>query len=259
LIVERAQAKAIAEADLIANDPITVVLSARGWVRAAKGHEVDVESLSYRAGDGFLAEAPGRSNETAIFLDSTGRAYNVPSHTLPSARGQGEPLSGHLNPPDGASFCAVMIGKPEDRWVIASTAGYGFVVRLEDLATRNKAGKAALRVPAGATVVTATPVHDGHDRLAAVSGDGRLLVFELAELPELAKGKGNKILALPGKGAAQMVAIAALAPEQSLKVRAGKREMTLKPKDLEHYFGNRARRGMALPRGWRSVETLTPA
>jgi topoisomerase-4 subunit A len=258
-IVERAQAKAISEAELIANDPITVVLSARGWVRAAKGHEVDIESLAYRSGDAFLAAAPGRSNETAIFLDSTGRAYNVPSHTLPSARGQGEPLSGHLNPPDGASFCAVMIGKPEDRWVIASTAGYGFVVKLDDLATRNKAGKAALKVPAGATVVTATPVRESHDRLAAVSSDGRLLVFELEELPELGKGRGNKILSLPGSGAAQMVAIASLAPDQSLKVRAGKREMTLKPKDLEHYLGNRARRGMALPRGWRNAETLTPA
>jgi topoisomerase-4 subunit A len=178
---------------------------------------------------------------------------------LPSARGQGEPLSRHLNPPDGASFCAVMIGKPEDRWVIASTAGYGFVVKLEDLVTRNKAGKAALRVPAGASVVTATPVGEAVDRLAAVSSDGRLLVFELDELPELSKGKGNKILALPGKSAERMVAIAALSPDQSLKVRAGKREMTLKPKDLEHYLGNRARRGMALPRGWRNVESLAPA
>jgi topoisomerase-4 subunit A len=143
-VVERPQARAIAEADLIANDPITVVLSARGWVRAARGHEIEVEALSYRAGDEYLAAALGRSNETAVFIDSTGRAYNVAAHTLPSARGQGEPLSRHLNPPDGASFCAVMIGKPEDRWVVASTAGYGFVVKLEELATRNKAGKAAL-------------------------------------------------------------------------------------------------------------------
>jgi topoisomerase-4 subunit A len=258
-IVERPQAKAIAEADLIANDPITVVLSARGWVRAAKGHEIDVEALSYRSGDAFLASAPGRSNETAVFIDSTGRAYNVAAHTLPSARGQGEALSRHLNPPDGASFCAVMIGKPDDRWVIASTAGYGFVVRLEDLSTRNKAGKAALKVPAGASVVTAVPVGADQDRLAAVSSDGRLLVFPLEELPELARGKGNKILAFPAKSKERLVAIAALAPEQSLKVQSGKREMTLKPKDLEHYLGSRARRGMALPRGWRSVERLTPA
>ena len=256
-LVEREQAKAIAEADLIASDPITVVLSARGWVRAAKGHEIDVESLAYRSGDGFLAAAPGRSNQTAVFIDSTGRAYNIAAHTLPSARGQGEPLSGHLNPPDGASFCAVMIGEPADRWVVASTAGYGFVVRLAELMTRNKAGKAALRVPAGASVVTAAPVAAGADRLAAVSSDGRLLVFELEELPELGKGKGIRILSLPGKGKERMVAIAALGPDQSLKVLSGQREMTLKPRDLEHYFGARARRGMALPRGWRNVERLT--
>ena len=183
-------------------------------------------------------------------------AYNVAAHTLPSARGQGEPLSRHLNPPDGASFCAVMIGKPDDRWVVASTAGYGFVVRLDDLSTRNKAGKAALKVPAGGSVVTAVPVGEDQDRLAAVSSDGRLLVFPLEELPELARGKGNKILALPSKGSERLVAMAALGPEQSLKVQSGKREMTLKPKDLEHYLGSRARRGMALPRGYRSVERL---
>jgi topoisomerase-4 subunit A len=257
-IVERAQAKAIAEADLVPSDPITVVLSARGWARAAKGHEVDAESLAYRAGDGFLAAAPGRSNETAVFLDSTGRAYNIAAHSLPSARGQGEPLSGHLNPPDGASFCAVMIGGGEDRWVVASTAGFGFVVKLADLMTRNKAGKTALRVPQGASVVAAARVGDEADRLAAVSSDGRLLVFPLEELPELPRGKGNKILSLPAKGKESMVAIAALGPEQSLKVRAGKREMTLKPKDLEHYAGNRARRGMALPRGWRNVDRIAP-
>jgi len=256
-VIERPQAKAISEADLIANDPITVVLSARGWVRAAKGHEIDVETLAYRSGDAFLAAAPGRTNETAVLLGSTGRAYNVPAHALPSARGQGEALSGHLNPPDGASFCAVMIGQPDDRWVIASTAGYGFVVKLDDLTTRNKAGKSALRVPEGASVVTAAPVREGHDRLAVVSSDGRLLAFKLDELPGLARGKGNKILSLPAKGSERMVAIAVLAPEQSLKVRSGKREMTLKPKDLARYFGNRARRGMALPRGWRNVDGLT--
>jgi topoisomerase-4 subunit A len=255
-IVEREQAKAIAEADLISSDPILVVLSSRGWARAAKGHEVDPQTLAYRSGDGFLAAAPGRSNQTAVFLDSTGRAYNVPAHTLPSARGQGEPLSGHLNPPDGANFCAVMIGQPEDRWVIASTAGYGFVVRLRDLMTRNKAGKSVLRVPTGASVVTAVAVGEAQDRLAAVSSDGRLLVFALDELPELPRGKGNRILSLPGKSRERMVAIAALSPEQSLKVHSGKREMTLKPKDLEHYLASRARRGMALPRGWRSVERL---
>jgi topoisomerase-4 subunit A len=256
-IVEREQAKAIAEAELIASDPVTIVLSARGWVRAAKGHEIESETLGYRTGDEFLAAARGKSNETAIFLDSTGRAYNIAAHVLPSARGQGEPLSGHLNPPDGASFCAVLIGQPEDRWVIASTAGYGFVVRLSELLTRNKAGKSALRVPQGASVVTAAPAGPGQDRLAAVSSDGRLLVFPLAELPELPKGKGNRILSLPGKGVERMVASAVLGPEPSLKVYSGERTMSLKPNDLEHYAGNRARRGLALSRGWRTVERLS--
>jgi topoisomerase-4 subunit A len=140
---------------------------------------------------------------------------------------------------------------------VASTAGYGFVVRLGELLTSKKAGKTALRVREGASVVTAAPVGPGQDRLAAVSSDGRLLVFPLRELPELPRGKGNKILSLPGKGVERMVAIAALGPEQSLKVRSGQREMTLNPKDLEHYAGNRARRGLALPRGWRTVERLT--
>jgi topoisomerase-4 subunit A len=149
-----------------------------------------------------------------------------------------------------------MIGQPEDRWVVASSAGYGFVVSLGDLATRNKAGKAVLRVPDGATVLTAARVREGQDRLVAASSDGRLLVFALEELPELSKGKGNRIQSLPGKGKERMVAIAALGPDQSLKLRSGKREMTIKPKDLEHYAGDRARRGMALPRGWRSVERL---
>ncbi len=255
-IVEREAAQAIAESELVTSDPVTVILSERGWARAAKGHEVDVESLSYRSGDRFLAAAPGRSNQTCIFIDSTGRAYNVPAHTLPSARGQGEPLSGHLNPPDGSSFCAVLIGQPEDRWVVASTAGYGFIVKLEELYTRNKAGKAALRVPKGATVVPAAPVPADGAVIAAVSTDGRLLVFGLEELPELAKGKGNKILGLPGKGGESLAAICVLAPKQALKVQSGQRQMTLKPGDLEHYRGERGRRGSALPRGWRKVERL---
>jgi topoisomerase-4 subunit A len=190
-------------------------------------------------------------------MDSTGRAYSVAAHTLPSARGQGEPLSKQLNPPDGASFCAVLIGAPEDSWVVASSAGYGFAVRLEALHSRNKAGKAALRVPKGATVVPAAPVGEAPKWLAAASNDGRLLVFDLEELPGLAKGKGNRILSLPGRGDTQLVAVCVLAAEQSLKIASGQRQMTIKPKDLEHYVGTRGRRGMALPRGWRKVERLS--
>jgi topoisomerase-4 subunit A len=255
-LVERAPAQAMAETELVASEPVTVVLSQHGWARAAKGHEVDPESLSYRTGDAYLAAARGRSNQQAVFMDSTGRAYSLGAHTLPSARGQGEPLSGHVNPPDGASFRGVLIGAPEDRWVVASTAGYGFVVALAELYSRNKAGKAVLKVPAGATVVPAAPVGEHGARLAAASSDGRLLVFPLEELPQLARGKGNKILAVPGKSGVVLAAVCVLGPDQSLKVKSGQRQMTIKPADLEHYAGERGRRGSALPRGWRNVERL---
>jgi topoisomerase-4 subunit A len=259
-IVEREAAQAIAESELVTSEPVTVVLSERGWARAAKGHEVDVAGLAYRSGDRFLAAARGRSNQLAVFIDSTGRAYSVGAHTLPSARGQGEPLSGHFNSPDGASFRAVLIGAPEDRWVVASSAGYGFVVKLEELHSRNKSGKSALRVPPGSSVVPATPVGAIDVRkakLAAASSDGRLLVFPLAELPELPRGKGNKILAVPTKEGVLLVGICVLEPQQGLRIDSGTRHMVIKAADLDHYAGSRGRRGMALPRGWRTVDRLT--
>ena len=256
-IVEREAAQAIDESELVTAEPVTVVLSEGGWVRAAKGHDVDVASLSYRSGDAYLALARGKSNQLAVFIDSTGRAYSVGAHSLPSARGQGEPLSGHFNPPDGSSFRAVLIGQPSERWVVASSKGYGFVVKLEELYSRNKAGKTALRVPPGGSVIPATPVGENGRLLAAVSTDGRLLVFPLEELPELAKGKGNKILALPGKGDVLLAAICVLGGEQALKVGSGTRQMTVKAADLGHYVGPRGRRGAALPRGWRKIESLS--
>ena len=252
-IVERAAAQAMSEADLVPSEPVTVILSERGWARAAKGHEVDAETLSYRSGDRFLASAPGRSNQLAVFIDSTGRAYSVSAHALPSARGQGEPLSGHFNPPDGASFRAVLTGSPEDKWVIASSAGYGFVVKLEELYSRNKAGKAVLKVPTGATVVSAAPVVVDAEWVAAASSDGRMLIFPLEELPELPRGKGVKILSLPAKEAVELAAVCAFAEGQSLKIKSGDRVMTLKPDDQNHYLGERGRRGAALPRNWRKV------
>jgi topoisomerase IV subunit A len=256
-IVEREAAQAIAESDLVASEPVTVVLSERGWVRAAKGHDIDVAGLAYRSGDQFLGAALGKSNQLAVFIDSTGRAYSVGAHSLPSARGQGEPLSGYFNPPDGASFRAVLIGAPEDRWVVASSAGYGFVVRLAELHSRNKAGKTALRVPQGSSVVPATPVGESGVRLAAASSDGRLLVFPLGELPELPRGKGNKILAVPAKAGVTLAAVCALGATQSLRIDSGQRHMTIKGGDLTHYAGERGRRGMALPRGWRTVGRLS--
>lgn len=255
-LVEQGAARALDESELIVSDPVTVVLSERGWARAAKGHEVDAETLSYRSGDQFLAAATGRSNQLAVFMDSTGRAYSLAAHTLPSARGQGEPLSGRLKPPDGSSFCAVLLGAEEDKWVLASSAGYGYVVTLADLHSRNKAGKAALTVPERASVVSASAVGKTGSLLAAVSTDGRLLLFEVEELPELARGKGNKILSLPAKAGVELAAICVLAQDQTLKIISGQRHMTLKPKDLKHYFASRGKRGSVLPRGWRKVDRL---
>ncbi|HUQ53984.1 MAG TPA: DNA topoisomerase IV subunit A [Gammaproteobacteria bacterium] len=257
MIVEREAAQAIDESELVTSEPVTVVLSERGFARAAKGHEIDVIGLSYKAGDRFLAAARGKSNQLAVFIDSTGRSYSVGAHTLPSARGQGEPLAGFFNPPDGASFRAVLIGQPEDKWVVASSAGYGFVVKLEELYSNKKAGKTALRVPEGATVVPATAVGEAGTLLAAASTDGRLLVFKVAELPELPRGKGNKILAVPSKDGVTLAAICVLGKEQALRIDSGERHMTIKPADLAHYAGERGRRGMALPRGWRTVDRLS--
>ncbi|MGI9257548.1 MAG: DNA topoisomerase IV subunit A [Gammaproteobacteria bacterium] len=255
-LVERDAAQAMDESELVSSDPVTVVLSERGWARAAKGHEVDADALNYRSGDQFLASAIGRSNQLAVFMDSTGRAYSLAAHTLPSARGQGEPLSGRLKPPDGSTFRAVLLGAAEDRCVLASSAGYGFVVKLGDLHSRNKAGKAALTVPKGSSVVPAARVDEEGLYVAAVSSDGRLLVFDLEELPELTRGKGNKILGLPAKGEVELAAICILGEEQALKIVSGQRQMTLKSKDLDHYYSYRGRRGSALPRGWRKVSRL---
>ncbi len=266
-LVERPAAQAIAEEELVASEPVTVVLSQRGWVRAAKGHDIEPESLSFKTGDGYLCAARGRSTEPAVFLDSTGRAYTLPAHSLPSARGQGEPLSGRLNPPDGASFRGVMIGDSQTPWLVASTAGYGFFVRLGELHTRNRAGKAALRLKPGWDVVApaACPA-DGFPekaRVAAVSSGGHLLVFAAPELPELPRGKGNRILGIPaGKlrsGEERLVAVAVLGPSDDLIVRSGQRRMTLKSTDLERYSGERGRRGLVLPRGWRGVDALEVA
>jgi topoisomerase-4 subunit A len=264
---ERPAAQAMAEEELVAAEPVTVVLSERGWVRAAKGHDIDPTSLSFKTGDGFLCAARGRSTQLAVFLDSTGRAYSLPAHSLPSARGQGEPLSGRLNPPDGASFRGVMIGDPDQRWLLASTAGYGFFVRLGELHSRTRAGKAALRLKPGwdAIVPAACPPGEfpGAAVVAAVSSGGHLLVFAARDLPELPRGKGNRILGIPaGKlksGEEKLVAVAVLGALDGLLVRSGQRHMTLKPGDLAHYAGERGRRGLVLPRGWRTVDALEAA
>jgi len=260
-IVEREAAQALDETQLVSSEPVTVILSQRGFARAAKGHEVDVLGLSYKSGDRYLAAATGRSNQLAMFIDSTGRVYSVMAGTLPSARGQGEPLSSRFKPPDGAEFCGAMIGDGEQKYLLASDAGYGFIATLEDLVTRNKAGKAVLRVPPGGKLVVPAPVPpDSECLIAAVSSIGRLLMFEMDELPELAKGKGNKLLNIPTKkyqgGEEKLVAAAVVPEDGSLLVHTGTRMMTIKWDDSDPYYGERALRGSLLPRGWRTVDRL---
>ncbi len=262
VIVDRPVAKAIDETQLIPSEPVTVVLSERGFARAAKGHEVDPTQLSYKAGDTFLAASKGKSNQNAVFLDSRGKAYTSISHTLPSARGQGEPLAGRFRPADGAQFRSVMTGDPEQRYVLASSAGYGFVGKLEDFYSRNKAGKSVLTVPKGATVVPACPVEpDEECWLAAVSNEGRLLIFPLEELPELTRGKGNKILSIPPKRVASgeefMMSMVILVGDDVLRVHCGDRVMSIKPADQEHYIGQRGRRGSLLSKNYRKVTRLS--
>ena len=260
-IVERGAAQAFDETQLVASEPVTVVLSQAGYARAAKGHEIDPTTLNYRSGDSYLASAQGRSNQLAMFIDSTGRVYSVMAGTLPSARGQGEPLSSRFKPPDGAAFCGAMIGDNEQKFLLASDAGYGFVASLGDLVSRNKAGKAVLRVPAGGKPVVPSPVPAGKECLiAAVSSIGRLLLFEMEELPELAKGKGNKLINIPGpkykSGEETMVAACVVPEDGSLQVHTASRIMTIKWDDLDDYYGDRALRGSLLPKGWRKVLRL---
>lgn len=260
-LVERAAAQAMDETELIPTEPVTVVLSGKGWVRAAKGHDMDPLALGYKAGDSFKAEAKGRSNQLVVFMDSTGRSYSLSAHTLPSARGQGEPLTGRLQPPEGANFTGVTMGNPDDLCLVSSDAGYGFVARLEDLYAKNKAGKAVLTVPKNAQVLSlATVINYENDYVAAVTLQGHLLVHPLRELPKLAKGKGVKMIGIPSARFTSreeyVVAVAALAPGQSLVVYSGQRHLTLKPADLAHYQGERGRRGLKLPRGFQRVDRL---
>jgi topoisomerase IV subunit A len=260
-IIEREAAQAIDATSLIPNEPVTVVLSKGGWVRSAKGHEVEVAALSYKGGDAFQALARGRSLQSAVFIDSTGRTYTLPSHSLPSARGYGEPLSGRLDPPDGAKFAGVMIGEPEDLWLLASDAGYGFTARLKDLVTDRRAGKTVLSVPENAQVLPPAPVLSADSLVAVVSSEGKLLVFPVSEVPEMPRGKGNKLYDIPGKKARTraelMTALAVVPPEASLVLFAGETQKVIEWRDLKDYLGQRAQRGAVLKRGWpRKIERM---
>ncbi|KZX56064.1 DNA topoisomerase IV subunit A [Halioglobus sp. HI00S01] len=260
-LVTRDEAKAFSELELMSSDPITVVMSQMGWIRAAKGHEIDPTTLSYKSGDGYKMSVRGRSNQPTVILDSTGRAYTVPSHNLPSARGQGEPVTGRINPPSGATFEGMMTGGDEQLYLLASDAGYGFVGKLSDLQTKNKAGKAALSLPKGGKVMQPAAIGETEGAwVAAVSNEGRLLVFPLADLPQMARGKGNKIIGIPPARVQAreewVVSVQVLREGDTLVVHAGKRHHKLKFSDLEHYRGERGRRGNKLPRGFQKVDAM---
>ncbi len=258
-LVAREAAQALDETELVASEPMTVVLSEKGWVRAAKGNDVDAASLSYREGDGLLAAVRARSNQQVAFLDSAGRSYSTAVHTLPSARGNGEPLTGRFTPAPGAGFQALASGDNDARFVIASSHGYGFVTRFENLTGRNKAGKALLSLSEGGNVLQPAAVADvAADRIVAVTSAGHVLAFPLSELPELDKGKGNKIIEIPKakRGTEKVVAIAVVPPAGKLQVKSGARTMTLSFRELDEYVGARGSRGGLLPRGWQKVDGL---
>jgi topoisomerase IV subunit A len=261
-LVERGEAKQIDVTQLLPTDPITVVLSEKGWARAAKGHDVDARTLEYKTGDKFMHAARGKSNQMAIFLDSTGRSYVLPAHKLPSARGHGEPLASSLNPPPGATWSGVMMGDPNDLYLIASDAGYGFVCKLGDLITDRRAGKAVLKVPKGAKALPPQRVMNAEeDWLAAVTNKGNILVFMIGELPAMEKGKGEKILNIAGAKVAKreeyLAGIAVFKEGQRLLLRTGKGELLLRSgNDIDQYVGERALRGSKLPRGHQEVKDI---
>ncbi len=261
-VTERAQARALDETELVPAEPVTVVLSRKGWIRAARGHDVDPEKLAYRAGDEYLQAVRCRTSDTVVTIDSTGRTYAVAAHSLPSARGMGEPLSSQLNPPSGAGFRGLMSGAPESEFVLATDAGYGFVARLGDLVTRNKSGKTALNT-GGAAVLAPVPVTEYEaDYVACVLDSGRLLIFPLADLPRLARGKGVKMINIPSKkykaGEERMIAFAVAAEGQGIRIHAGKRHLSLRAADFGDYAGERAQRGRVLPRGYKNPGRVEP-
>ena len=260
-LVKRQESRALSETDLVSSEPVTVVMSIKGWIRSAKGHDVDAAGLSYKAGDSFHFAVRGKSSQPVIILDETGRSYTITTHNLPSARGQGEPLTGRINAPSGVGFAGGIMGNDHDYYLLASDAGYGFFAKLSDLVSKNKAGKAVISVPKGAKVLSPSPVPSLENvSIAAVSNEGRLLLFPAGELPILGKGKGNKIMSIPPARVQNreeyMLAAAPLEDDDILLIHAGKRHLHLKMSDLEHYRGERGRRGNKLPRGFQKVDFI---
>jgi len=260
-IKEREVAQAMSETELISAEPVTIVLSENGWIRAARGHEVDPETMNYKAGDRLLDFTKGKSNELVVVIDSTGRTYAIPAHTLPSARGLGEPVSGRLNAPPGATFCGVMSGANDQLFLLASTHGYGFIGKFEDFITRNKKGKGIIKVPLGAKVLPPVAVNDMESEWVAItSSDGHLLFHHISELPQMPKGKGIKIINIPAaklkSGEESATAITVMGESDNLYVRAKDSTKVMKAKDMEPYVGERGQRGKKLPLKLRDVDVL---
>ena len=260
-IVVRSEAKAISAKDLVPSESVTVVLSEKGWGRCAKGHDVGPEKLGYKAGDGFKSSAKGKSNQPVVFIDSSGRSFSADAHSLPSARSQGEPLSGRFSIVAGETLEYTLMAGSNQQYLISSDSGYGFVCKFEDMITRQKAGKALVRLPTGAKLLEPqTTKSIENDDCLVISNEGRMLVFPLKDLPVLAKGKGNKIINIPSARAAsreEVVSQIVVVPENAnVVLHAGKRKLTLTPKDVDHYRGERGRRGSKLPRGLQRVDSV---
>jgi topoisomerase IV subunit A len=263
-LVEREAAQAISESELLTSEPVTVVLSRLGWVRAAKGHDIDARSLSYKTGDEFQAAAKGRNLQQAVFIDSTGRAYSLDAHQLPAARGYGEPLSGTVDPPDGATFAAVLIGEPDDLWLLASDAGYGFAVKLSELYARNKKGKSVLKVPENAKVLAAQPITTPAAFAVFVNNDGEVLALPAAQIEEMSAGKGQNLYGIPGKKSADrdeyLVAMAVIAPGEVLTVYSGNSApMKLRFEELKPFQDRKGQRRQRFSRAYKQVDRLEVA
>ena len=255
-LVEREEAKAISESEMTPAEPVTVILSEMGWVRCAKGHDIDPEGLSYKAGDKYLAHACGKSNQPVIFIDSTGRSYALDPLSLPSARSQGEPLTGKLTLPAGATIEQVIMEPEKQELLMASDAGYGFICKFEDLIARNKAGKALISLPENAKVLKPEKLSESASLLVSLTSAGRMLIFPVRDLPALSKGKGNKIISIPAANAKArselLVKLFLISEQASLEFHSGKRKITLKPEDLQKFRAERGRKGSQLPRGLHS-------
>jgi topoisomerase-4 subunit A len=259
-INESSEAKVFSEEETLVTESITIVLSEAGWIRSAKGHEIDPSSLSYRGEDKLQDFCRGKSNQLSVFLDSNGKAYSLPSHSLPSARGMGDPISGRVSADSGVKFISTLIGNDADKYMIINTAGYGYISEFKNMVSNKKSGKAFMKLPNEAQLLKALRVREDHVYIAAVSNIGRLLIFEINELPILPKGKGNKIINIPTpKFIAKeeyMAHAQLISPTSSLRIESGKRFLTLKLKDLENYISSRAKRGNMLPQGYRKVDNM---